>query len=500
MWKRGERRRRSSSVFAPPSSMIKGGYVVAQVNVPRVRVRLLGSLRLEIDGVQVDTHAWKSKKALTLFKLLAARCGERFPKDVLIELLWPESDDVERSIHNLHTVVYYLRRELQPNLGRYEPSKLLRHAGGLHWLEKGPTVWVDVDEFRRLAWQGDRLGADNGQGALRYYRRALHLYRDDFSPEDLYEDWAATLREHLRERYVEVVMATAELIDRLDGDRLYAISICRKALQREPYREELHRMLMVHLIKAGFYPEAVTQFRECERLLYEEFGLRPSPETQAVYEQLQTKRAESQALSMSGAVAVGKSKLGDVADGSNTAFDQFGGGPLFCNRQTYNVLHKVELRRQTRTGQPFTLLRISLDSDVAADASERKLCLRVLKQSLRAGEVFCWETPNQIVAQLSNTDEVGLCRCKAVYSAVWSRLGHCFLTFVLQSLRTVTSAVTTDGGRVPALDCFITWAGDGPEWRDVFSFIVSPGASKSKRPSHGVESPGRCDRWPICRK
>lgn len=260
-------------------------------------VYLLGPVRVEVDGVPIDVRTWKSRKAVTLFKYLTSRCGERVPRDVLVDLLWPDSDDVDKSTHNLHTVIYYLRRALEPHLSRYEGSRFIRHGHGLYWINTAAPVWSDVQEFGRLVRQAEELQGDDDQRALDLYRRALALYRDDFCSEDLYEDWAVTVREQIRDVYVAATLQTAELTVRLERKFTTAVGLCRAALARDPYREELHQAVIAHLMRAGRYGEAAIQYRTCERLLAEEFGLRPSPETQALYEAMKIRVEQDDNLS-----------------------------------------------------------------------------------------------------------------------------------------------------------------------------------------------------------
>lgn len=249
-----------------------------------MRVYLLGPLRVEVDGSVLDVASWRSRRALTLLKYLAARCGERVPRDALVDLLWPDSNDGERSTHNLHTVIYYLRRMLEPNLGPYETPRFLRQSHGMYWLDKAAPVWCDTDEFLHLIRQAELLRGKNNVQALVLYQRALSLYRDDFCPEDVYDDWTVTMREKFRELYFSATLQAAQLLAEVKRDFDGAVNLCRAALAREPYREELHRAVIRHLILSGRYGEAALQYRTCERLLYEEFGLSPSPATRAVFE------------------------------------------------------------------------------------------------------------------------------------------------------------------------------------------------------------------------
>lgn len=249
-----------------------------------MHVHLLGPLHVEVDGRVLDVSTWKSKRAVTLLKYLVARAGERVPRDVLVDLLWPDSEDGYKSTHNLHTVVYYLRRTLEPELRRYEDPRFLRHVHGKYWIDTNAPVWTDIEEFRRLIRQAEAVRSEDGRQSLTLYQRALALYRDDFCPEDLYEDWAVPFRERFRDLYFRATLHTAQLLVDVEGNFSDTIGLCRSALERDPYREELHQALIGYLVKAGRYGEAAIQYRTCKRLLNEEFGLNPSPATRALFD------------------------------------------------------------------------------------------------------------------------------------------------------------------------------------------------------------------------
>jgi DNA-binding SARP family transcriptional activator len=62
--------------------------------------------------------------------------------------------------------------------------------------------------------------------------------------------------------------------------------VCRTALVCEPCRESFHRALMEHLVHLGRADWAVAQFRSCQRVLAQELGAEPMPETLRLYEQI----------------------------------------------------------------------------------------------------------------------------------------------------------------------------------------------------------------------
>jgi hypothetical protein len=63
---------------------------------PRPRIRVLGGFDVVAGAAEVPTAAWGSRLARQLCTRLAIACGAPVPRDALIELLWPNSEDVER--------------------------------------------------------------------------------------------------------------------------------------------------------------------------------------------------------------------------------------------------------------------------------------------------------------------------------------------------------------------------------------------------------------------
>ena len=71
------------------------------------------------------------------------------------------------------------------------------------------------------------------------------------------------------------------------GDPDAAIDALRRALARDPLREDVHCDLMGLFAAAGRTSDAIRQYRELERLLRAELGASPSVSTRELYERLQ---------------------------------------------------------------------------------------------------------------------------------------------------------------------------------------------------------------------
>ena len=106
--RRGRPRRRSARPVlagwpASPGGLTDRGGPVASARDPHAR--RVPVLRR---GEPMPTADWGSKKARDLLKILLSRRGQRVPRDVIIELLWPDEDPI-RTAPRLSVVLSTLR-------------------------------------------------------------------------------------------------------------------------------------------------------------------------------------------------------------------------------------------------------------------------------------------------------------------------------------------------------------------------------------------------------
>ena len=235
-----------------------------------LRIDVLGTPQIDVDGapLRVDT-----RKATALLAYLAVTGGPQ-ARDLLVELLWPDTDpDRGRSA---------LRRTLST----------LRSALGQRWLavtrsavalDVGPDA-IDVRRFRRLA-----AAAGGRSAAIACLSEAVALHRGDllagFGLRDsvVFDDWqrsaTAELRGELELALDRLVAALAEA-----GRSGEAIPHAQRRLALDPIHEPAHRALILLYAATGHRAEALNQYRECVRVLDRELGVRPLSETSDLYD------------------------------------------------------------------------------------------------------------------------------------------------------------------------------------------------------------------------
>jgi DNA-binding SARP family transcriptional activator len=250
---------------------------------PTLAIHCLGAFQAYMSDHLVEE--WPGHKATSLFKYLVLRRRRRIPKDILYDLFWPDTAP-EACRRNLHQAVYSLRHALRRPRPEIHP---VLFEDDCYFLNPAIEIWVDAEEFEEHAVAGRRLEAERPGEATAEYGRAEALYRGHLLEECLYDDWAASDRERLRETYMQVARRLAiGYIERREYSA--AIVLCQKQLSLDRCDEDAHRRLMQCYDAQGQRHLALRQFRACAEALRKDFNLAPSPETIALNDVLSRRR------------------------------------------------------------------------------------------------------------------------------------------------------------------------------------------------------------------
>jgi DNA-binding SARP family transcriptional activator len=236
------------------------------------RIQLLGGLHAE-RGERVVTR-FRMQKAAALLAYLAYHRGRSHPREVLIELLWPECEvDVAR--HRLSVALSLLRQQLEPSGVAGGLVLVADHFSvGLH----PDAVTTDVAEFEAALKRAGEPGA--AAERTRCLTEAVELYRGALLP-GYYEGWILSEQQRLEELYFGAVRQLIECWEK-GGEQDRALQLALRAVSVDPLREEAHRELMRLQAAAGQPSVALRQYHELQRLLKQELGEQPSDATRAL--------------------------------------------------------------------------------------------------------------------------------------------------------------------------------------------------------------------------
>ncbi|MBV9865173.1 MAG: tetratricopeptide repeat protein [Abitibacteriaceae bacterium] len=236
------------------------------------RIELLGGLRARCAD-QVITR-FRTQKAGALLAYLAYHHQRTHPREVLVEVLWPDIEPAAAR-NNLRVALVSLRHQLEPP-GATAGGVILadRASLGLNPL----AISTDVIEFEATLQAAAQV-QDAGE-RVQFWGKAVELYQGALLA-GFYENWIPVEEQRLEELFFRAVR---NLITELEQNRQLerALHYAQHAVTVAPLREEARRELMRLYVAIGELPAALRQYHEFEQLLEKQWGEVPSAATRAL--------------------------------------------------------------------------------------------------------------------------------------------------------------------------------------------------------------------------
>jgi DNA-binding SARP family transcriptional activator len=237
-----------------------------------IKVRLIGSLRVEADGAAILRIP--AGRATRLLGLLATKAGRFVASDQIIEELWPGGPPAKAE-KDIASLISRLRRVL----GRH---RIEGGRSGYRMVLSGGdgTDLQDVEQLVRRAEA--RLAARSLGPCIVTARQALTLLDAGSVLEDeLYAPWAEEPR-RIGERLARAARRCLWAASLEFDDPASAMAAARAAAEADPLDEEAHRALMIASYNVGDRVGASLAYQQLAKTLADELGVSPSRETQAL--------------------------------------------------------------------------------------------------------------------------------------------------------------------------------------------------------------------------
>jgi ATP/maltotriose-dependent transcriptional regulator MalT/DNA-binding SARP family transcriptional activator len=248
---------------------------------PLLKVQCLGGFKIYRGATPVPDGQWKSRRARTLLKLLAAQAGRDISREQALEMLWPGSHP-DRLRPAFNSLLHRARKVLEPRTGAGKDIFCARQEGDLIGLNND-LVWTDVKQFLAHLDEAERIGRGGQPGnAMEEYGKAVALYRGDFLPEDPFLEWASPVRDSLRARYLRALEDGAKLAESA-GDRDRALAFQEKLFSADACNEKACCWLMTRYLSDKQRGKAVRTYEQCERALSRDLDLEPGEQTKRLF-------------------------------------------------------------------------------------------------------------------------------------------------------------------------------------------------------------------------
>ncbi|HST53272.1 MAG TPA: BTAD domain-containing putative transcriptional regulator [Pyrinomonadaceae bacterium] len=257
--------------------------VVAQAHAADLTIRMLGPVEIFRDPARAFApDAWVTRRARDILCFIASRRHRRVSKDAIIDTFWGESDfgSVEK---NFHPTISHIRKALNSN----QPLKqnFLLYRDGDYQLNPEFSYQIDTEEFDRHVAEGDAARRSRDSEAfVKAYETAAALYRGEFM-QGSYDEWAVEQRSYYREQYLRLLEILAQSAQKSE-EWARSLSIAQRILREDPFREDVHCMMMRAHAAQGNRVAVREQYETLRRLLRKELGVEPSSETQRACKEL----------------------------------------------------------------------------------------------------------------------------------------------------------------------------------------------------------------------
>lgn len=253
---------------------------------------LFGAPRLARgDGQDAGALPVRRRKSLALLAYLAVS-KQAHNRDTLATLLWPDSDQ-SAARANLRRDLSRLQHDLGAEIVQAEQDLIALRAEAL---------WCDVNAFRqkmaRVAGH-DHAGAGGEPGdalcdeCAQLLQEAVAYYRGDFmsgfrvAESAAFEEWQLFQAERLRRKYGSALQQLLQW-HAGRGETEQALAYGGRWLELDPLHEGAQRQMMRLFAWSGQRAAALRQYEACVRILQDELGVSPAPETVALYEEIRT--------------------------------------------------------------------------------------------------------------------------------------------------------------------------------------------------------------------
>jgi len=250
-------RRLASVVPAPP---------------PRLKIQALGKAQVRINGKLITSSQWQTQSVRDLFFYFFVTT-KPVTKEQIGAAFWPDISPAQLKLRFKNNI-YRLRRAVGQDTILFDED-LYRFNNDLDYE-------YDVDIFKTTLAQA-RAARDPGQ-QIYYYRQAVEQVHGSYL-EDIDAPWVWSEREHIEQQYLSALLRLAKLLLQC-GEKEESLQFCQRALTRDACFEDAHQLAMQIYAAKKERSAVIRQYQLCQKILEQELGATPSPETEKIYRQL----------------------------------------------------------------------------------------------------------------------------------------------------------------------------------------------------------------------
>lgn len=377
-------------------------------------IRMLGEFSIQNGILEINDKDNRSRKLWLLLAYMIYCRNQPISQDKLISLLWGEDAENSTNPANALKTMFHRARTLLDQLGNGVGHTLILRRGGNYVWNPDIPFRFDVEDFEQYCREAAET--TDSEQKLDLFMKALTLYRGDFLTKLSTEAWVVPISAYYHNLYVQTLQNCLPLLQ--EQERFHdVITLCRRAVEIEPFNESLYQYLMRALVETGEQREAVAIYESMSDLLFSNFGIMPSEESRAIYRDA-VRIVNDHAVS-----------LGTVREQLRESDQK--GGALFCDYDFFRIIYHAEARAVARSGDAVHICLISITDHAGNVLAKRSLdcsmdnLQETICSNLRKGDIASRCSVSQFILMLPQANYENSCMvCERIIRAFNRQYPH----------------------------------------------------------------------------
>ena len=192
-----------------------------------ITIKLFGSIRLIYNENEIDLEVILGKQLSSLFAFLLCHRNYVVTKDVLIENIWPNSDNPNNA---LKYAIHRLRNALA-EIEKIPSVEWIVTAKNGYRINEDIKINIDVEQFEKLINQAKQ------DDSLSLYYSAFNLFEHEFL-SNLDVEWILLDRSYYKSLYLKVAIHLASELNQ-QNSYIEAMEVAKKAISFDSLNDEL---------------------------------------------------------------------------------------------------------------------------------------------------------------------------------------------------------------------------------------------------------------------
>lgn len=330
------------------------------------------------------------KQLVNLFEVFLYYRNQTVHKDLLIEILWPESENPASA---LKFTIHRFRKEIQ-KIEMFKDLDVIITVKDGYMLN--PELEWDVD-FERLTYLWDKIKMEDelDDRLYRYANELYSIYSGKFYTTNSQLLWHEQICESFRQMYVKTVIKMCKfLIDRKRYDEMMTINY--GAILLEPFYEGLHYYYMKGLLETSDYHKALKYYDDLNEVFVRELGTGLSDRFKELYNMIVDDHKDVERVNLTDLIK-DLSKRTEIEGGFYCAFDMF--------KYIYELSCKVSVRDPNKNYYIISIEIVAEDGNDIKIFEQSNSIKYIIGTSLRSNDIFAKVNEGQFVI-LANCREI----------------------------------------------------------------------------------------------